>query len=257
MINFNQENKQFNLMTATYNETKGFKYDFAVLPWGSTEPHNYHLPYLTDSYLTQDLAIDAVAKAYEKGNIKGMVLPPMYMGSQSPVLRELPFSIHTRYETQKAILEDIVSSLCYEGIDTLVILNGHGGNNFKNMIRDLAVDYPDFIVVSCDWYSILTNGEITDARGEVHSGEMETSIMMYYHPNLVDLSAAKEFVYKNNKKRNLQEGLPWLPIDPKPIVATELTNPQNATEEKGKEYAEAVAEKLITLFMELTGRENF
>lgn len=257
MINFNQENKQFNLTTATYNETKGFKYDFAVLPWGSTEPHNYHLPYLTDSYLTQDLAIDAVAKAFEKGNIKGMVLPPLHLGSQSPMQRELPFCIHTRYETQKAILKDIVASLDYQGIDTLIILNGHGGNNFKNMIRDLAVDYPDFSLVSCDWYSILTNGEITDERGEFHAGEMETSVMMYYHPNLVDLPAAKESIFKNNKKRMLQEGLPWLPIDTNLMTNNELSNPQNATEEKGKEYAEAVAEKLITLFMELTGRENF
>jgi creatinine amidohydrolase len=257
MLNLNQQNKQFNLTTATYNETKGFKYDYAVLPWGSTEPHNFHLPYLTDSYITHDLALEAVAKVYEQSNIKGMVLPPMNMGSQSPMMRELPFSIHTRYETQKAILKDIVASLDFQGIDVLVILNGHGGNNFKNMIRDLAVDYPDFILVSCDWYSILSNGEITDARGEIHSGEMETSIMMYYHPDLVDISVAKEIVHKNNKRRMLQEGLPWLPSEPKSNINAELSNPQNATEEKGKEYAEAVTEKLATLFTELTGIDNF
>ena len=257
MINLNQKNKQFNLTAATYNETKGFKYDFAVLPWGSTEPHNFHLPYLTDSYITQDIAIDAVAKAYELGNIKGMVLPPLHMGSQSPMLRELPFSIHTRYETQKAILKDIVASLDYQGIDTLVILNGHGGNNFKNMIRDLSVDYPDFMLVSCDWYSILTNGEVTDARGEIHSGEMETSVMMYYHPDLVDLTAAKENINKYSKRRLLQEGLPWLPFDTRTNISNDLSNPLEATEEKGKEYAEAVVEKLVNLFMELTGRDNF
>ncbi len=260
MINFNLNNKQFNLTTATFSETKGYKYDFAVLPWGSTEPHNYHLPYLTDSYLAQDLAVDAVAKANEQSNIKGMVLPPIHLGSHGPIQRELPFCIHARYETQKAILTDIVDSLRHQGINTLVILNGHGGNNFKNMIRDLAVDYPDFTIVTCDWFSILTNGAITEERGSFHAGEMETSTMLYYHPNLVDLSAAKEILNKNNNARLLQEGLPWLPCEntsgPK---ASELnqSNPLNATEEKGKEYAESVVLKLVSLFVMLMRKDNY
>ena len=119
------------------------------------------------------------------------------------------------------------------------------------------MDYPDFMLVSCDWYSILTNGEITDSRGEVHSGEMETSVMMYYHPDLVNIDAAKESTHKYNKKRMLQEGLPWLHSEPKHTVGNDLSNPQNATEEKGKEYAEAVTEKLVILFTELTGLDSF
>lgn len=260
MINFNQKNKQFNLTTATYSETKGFKYDYAVLPWGSSEPHNYHLPYLTDSFLAQDLAVDAVAMTDEQSNIKGMVLPPIYLGSQGPMQRDMPFCIHARYETQKAILTDIVVSLDHQGINNLVILNGHGGNNFKNMIRDLAVDFPDFAIVSCDLFSLLTNGEVKDERGSFHAGEMETSTMMYYHPNLVDLSTAKEIINKNNNGRVLQEGLPWLPMDnlsgPK---ASELSqsNPLNATEEKGKEYAESVVMKLVSLFVMLMRKDNY
>lgn len=260
MINFNQRYKQFNLTTATYTETKGIKYDFAVLPWGSTEPHNYHLPYLTDSFLAQDLAIDAVAKANEQANIKGMVLPPIHLGSQSPMQRDLPFCIHARYETQKAILKDIVASLEHQGINNLIILNGHGGNNFKNMIRDLAVDYPDFVIVSCDWYSILTNGEVMDERKGFHAGDMETSVMMYYHPNLVDLSTAKETTNKNNNGRLFQEGLPWLPTErTSSSTASEesLSNPLNATEEKGHEYAESVILKLVSLFVLLMRRDSY
>ena len=43
------------------------KYDIAILPWGAVEPHNYHLPYLTDCILTYEVAGDAAEAAYEKG----------------------------------------------------------------------------------------------------------------------------------------------------------------------------------------------
>ncbi|MBR0286461.1 MAG: creatininase family protein, partial [Bacteroidales bacterium] len=39
----------FDLSAATWGEVrKQDHYDWAILPWGSTEPHNYHLPYGTD-----------------------------------------------------------------------------------------------------------------------------------------------------------------------------------------------------------------
>ena len=73
-----------------------------------------------------------------------MVMPYVTAGSQNPGQRELDFCIHYRYETQKAILSDLVASLYAQGYRKMVIINGHGGNTFKSMIRDLSLDYPDF-----------------------------------------------------------------------------------------------------------------
>ncbi|MDE5805912.1 MAG: creatininase family protein, partial [Paramuribaculum sp.] len=127
-----------NLGTARHS-----KYSIALLPWGATEPHNQHLPYLTDAILSHDIAVDAARLADEKFGIRAMVMPPVTLGSQNPGQRELPFCVHARYETQRAILTDIAASLRAQGLRRLLIVNGHGGNNFKNMIRDLAVDMPD------------------------------------------------------------------------------------------------------------------
>lgn len=84
-----------------------------------------------------------------------MVLPYVTAGSQNPGQRGLDFCIHYRYETQKAILSDIVASLYAQGYRKMVIINGHGGNTFKSMIRDLSLDYPDFLIAGRNLYFVF------------------------------------------------------------------------------------------------------
>jgi len=239
------------LLTANYNDIRTEKYSYAVLPWGATEPHNYHLPYLTDCYLAHNIAVDAVTKAYQAYQVKGMVLPPVPFGSQNPGQFELPFCIHARYETQKAILTDIVNSLNKQGISKLIIVNGHGGNSFRNMIRDLAVDYPDFLVSIANWYNILPQDEYFEEKDD-HAGEMETSVLMHYRPELVDLSLAGDGRYTPFKSSMLREGVGWIPRNWSKVSSdTGVGCPHKSTAEKGKKYADAVCDKLARLFMEL------
>ena len=65
-----------------------------------------------------------------------MVLPYVTAGSQNPGQRGLDFCIHYRYETQKAILSDIVASLYAQGYRKMVIINGHGGKDvYKRQVH--------------------------------------------------------------------------------------------------------------------------
>lgn len=243
---------KFDILSASYNDTRKETYDYAVLPWGATEPHNYHLPYLTDCYLSHAVSVDAIGKAYDTGNVKGMCLPPIPFGSQNPGQVGLPFCLHGRYETQKAILTDIVAALDRQGINKLVIVNGHGGNSFKNMIRDLAVDYPHVLIAISNWYAIVPPKDYFDIPGD-HADEIETSVLMHYHPELVDLSVAGDGTYKPFKARSLREGVAWTPRDwSKVSEDTGVGNPHHSTAEKGKKYAEAVTDKLAGLFIELS-----
>ena len=239
-----------NLTTTSYGKVKGKKFDLAILPWGATEPHNYHLPYLTDSILSYCISIDALTWAMKNSNIQGMVLPPVLMGSQNPGQRELPFCIHSRYETQKAILTDIVASLNCQSIFKLVIINGHGGNSFKNMIRDLLVDYPDFMIAISDWFSVVPQASFFDEKDD-HAGEMETSVMMYYHPELVSLEEAGDGAAKPFAITSLNEKIAWIPRHWGKISNdTGVGNPKKSSAEKGERYAKAVIEKIGRLFVE-------
>lgn len=250
-------NKEIDLSVSCYGKVKDIVYDIVALPWGATEPHNLHLPYLTDCILSHRLAIEAALIAKQKYNVNCMVMPPINMGSQNPGQRELPFCIHARYETQKAILTDIVSSLYVQGIRKLVVINGHGGNTFKSMIRDLSVDYPDFLIASSEWYTVLKAKVYFENPGD-HADELETSVMMHYHPELVNLDEAGKGDFKTFAIQSLNEKVAWIPRNWKKISEdTGVGDPGKASAEKGKRFAEAVADKYAKFFGELAHQELY
>lgn len=232
------------------------EYDLIVLPWGATEPHNLHLPYMTDAILAQEIARDAALLAWERG-VRCAVLPPVPYGSHNPGQRELPFCIHARYETQRAILTDIVSSLVLQKkASKLVIINGHGGNNYKNMIRDLAIDYPDFTIFCGEWFKAVSPKDYFDDPGD-HADELETSVMMYYHPELVRLEEAGPGKAHGWALPTLREGFAWTPRNWQRVSEdTGVGDPRRATAEKGERFAKACAEKWAQLFVELAQAED-
>lgn len=243
-----QTNKGIDLAVSTLADTSAVKYDLAVLPWGATEPHNRHLPYLTDAILSHAVSTEAAAKA---APARCMVLPPVTFGAQNPGQREQPFCIHAGYRTQFSILEDIVASLYCQGLRRLVIVNGHGGNSFKNMIRDLAVSYPDFTVACCEWYAVVPRKGFFDAPGE-HADELETSVMLHYHPELVDMNTAGEGISRPFAMQCLNEKTLWIPRNwSKVTVDTGIGDPRGATAEKGARFAGAVTDKLAEAFRQM------
>lgn len=234
-------NKIFDLSVSNYGTTRSIDYQIAILPWGATEPHNLHLPYLTDAILSHDVAVDAACKAHELYGINAMVMPPVTLGSQNPGQRQLKFCVHSRYETQKAVLTDIVASLYTQGIRRLLIINGHGGNTFKNMIRDLAVDLPDMLIATSEWFKVLPARDYFDNPGD-HADELETSVMMHYHPELVNLDEAGPGKAGGFKADTLRRGVAWLPRRWDAVSRdTGIGSPAAATAEKGARYVNDAA----------------
>ena len=235
--------REIDLSVSNYGVSRSHIYDVVLLPWGATEPHNLHLPYLTDCILSHDVAVDAARKSYEQYGVRCMVMPPIPMGSQNPGQRELPFCVHARYDTQFAILRDIVASLHHQGLRKLLIVNGHGGNNFKNMIRDLSVDYPDFFLLAGEWFKMADTKQYFDHPGD-HADEVGTSVMMHYHPELVNLSEAGSGRECGFTIDALREGRVWLPRrwDLASPEDTGIGDPRLSTAEKGRRFAEAVSD---------------
>ena len=240
------------LSESNYGSVKENKYDLVILPWGATEPHNLHLPYTTDGILSEDIAVDTAIKVWNDYQIRCMVLPPVLYGSQNPGQHDLPFCIHARYETQKSILKDTVASLYHQGFRKLLIINGHGGNIFKNMIRDLYLDYPDFLIASTEWYTICSSKEYFEATIDDHAAETETSVMMYYHPERALLSEAGIGESYPFKMETLNHKIAWVPRHwDKSSRDSGIGNPMNATAEKGKRFADAVVDGLSQLYVDM------
>lgn len=239
------------LSTCSYGQVAGEAYDIAILPWGATEPHNQHLPYMTDCILAHEVAVDAARLAYEQNGVRVMVLAPVPMGAQNPGQRELTFCMHYRQRTQQAILSDIVESLYHQGIRRLLIVNGHGGNTFKGFIHDLIVDYPDMFILSSEWFAVLPGRDYFDDPGD-HADELETSVMMHYHPELVHMELAGEGRANAFALEGLRNKTAWLPRHWNLVTSdTGIGNPRLATPEKGARFAAAVAARYADLLAQL------
>lgn len=237
-----------NLVTENYGVVKELEYAYAILPWGATEPHNNHLPYLTDCYLAYAIAVESVSKTFSKYGIRGMVLPPIPLGSQNPGQTNQPFCIHARYETQRHILGDVVESLCSQGLGKLMIMNGHGGNNFKNMVRDLALDCPEMVIACCDWFKVLPQKDFFEMFDD-HAGELETSVMMHYYPELVHLETAGEGRINKFNIDAFNKGQVWTPRNWEKIAPdTGAGDPRKATAAKGEIFAGKVTDVLADFY---------
>jgi creatinine amidohydrolase len=227
------------------------QYDVAILPWGATEPHNYHLPFGTDSLETARIAADAAQKAWDKG-AKVMVLPTIPLGVQNPGQIEMPFCLHTPPSTQIIILEDIVRALYNQGIRKLVVMNGHGGNDFKPIIREVLPKFPGMFIALNEWFKLVPNSQFFEEEGD-HANEMETSIILHYFPELVlSLEEAGEGKAKTFKLKGLADKTAWTPRQWNKVSEdTGIGNPKKASAEKGKKFVELVSSMIGKFLVEL------
>lgn len=237
---------KFDITTARWGDvSKMPRYDMAILPWGATEPHNGHLPYCTDMLTARAAALEVAAKAAERG-VHLMVLPGIPLGSQNPGQIELPYCIHTSQETQLAILRDIVRSLRRQGIRRLMIMSGHGGNIFKGMIRDLMIEYPEMFICHNEWFAFVPRTGFFEEKEDDHAGELETSVMLHYYPETVDMSLAGSGEFRKFSVEGLNTKVAWLPRDWAQVSKdTGVGDPRKASAEKGRRYMEVVIPKIV------------
>jgi creatinine amidohydrolase len=229
------------------------EYAVAVLPWGATEAHNRHLPYGTDTIETEHVANQAARIAWEQG-ARVVVLPPVPFGVNTGQL-DIPLCINLNPSTQAAVLRDIVASVELARIRKLVIVNGHGGNDFRQMIRELQ-PATDVFLCTTNWYTCIDPVPFFTEPGD-HAGELETSIMQHLAPGLVrPLSDAGDGRAKPFRVQALREGWAWAPRHWIEVTTdTGVGNPRAASPDKGAQYFKAVTGKLAGFLRELAAAD--
>ena len=150
----------------------------------------------------------------------------------------------------------MVDVLKKHNIKRFVILNGHGGNHFKTMIRELSVFYPEVFCCSVDWFKIGDQSQFFEAAGD-HANEMETSVMLHIRPDLIlPLSEAGDGAAKQYSIKAFREG--WATAQrqwTKVSKDTGVGNPKKANAEKGKRYLDHVIDEISDFFVELSKKE--
>lgn len=238
------------LADTNWQHLKDAQFDLAVLPWGATEAHNYHLPYSTDSIEATQIAEASGEIAWKKG-AKVIILPTIPFGvntGQSDIFLDMNLNPSTQF----AILKDILQVLDRQGIHKFMILNSHGGNNWKAMIRELGLLYPKMFLCVAEWFKLGDKEKHFELPGD-HAGEMETSLILHLSPDLVlPKNQWGDGAEKKNKIKSFSEGWVWTERPWSKISQdTGVGNPKAATTQKGEQFFKAVCQKVGQLFYDI------
>ena len=247
------------LAEANYAYVKENPYEVAVLPFGATEPHNLHLPYGTDLFEATILGEKICQAAHENG-ARPVLLPTIPYGTETN-MHALPLAMNLNPSTLTQVTTDLVASLVDSNIRKVVLLNSHGGNGLKPLLRELY-DKTEARLFLCNWFEVLADiyDEIFSEK-EDHAGEMETSFGMAFFPELVIRNedgslAADEGATRESRFEAINRG--WVSITrPWHLLTTNAGsgNPHMATAEKGERMMQLIVERMSTFLVELSQSE--
>ena len=241
------------LAAAAWPEVAAGRHEVAVLPWGATEAHNRHLPYGTDTIQAGAVTEAACRIAFEAG-APVVALPPVPFGVNTGQL-DIPLCLNMMPSTQAAVLRDVIRSVESAGVGKLVLVNGHGGNDFRQMIRELQPVTQVFLC-TLNWYAVVDPRPWFDHPGD-HAGELETSVMLHLRPDLVHLERAGPGVTRPFAVAALREGWAWAPRQWTRVTDdTGVGDPGPATAEKGRAYFDAVTRKIAGFLVELAAADR-
>ena len=165
---------------------------------------------------------------------------------------DFPIAIHISQRVLDEMLREIINSLYHYRIRKIVLINGHGGNDFKPLIHRIQSDI-NVYVFQIDWWKVGEDRyfDIFNHPDD-HAGEMETSGALALYPHLVALDYAKDGAARPFKLKGLREG--WVKTSRdfgKLNKHCATANPLAASAEKGRRYLDIVIERIAEFLIEL------
>lgn len=166
-----------------------------IMPVASIEQHGPHLPVGTDKMILDALLRRMIEKGgYEEANV--LIAPVLPIGKSN---EHMHFAGTMTFGTQHyySILFDIAKSIANSGFKKILMMNSHGGNtDMLNMIsRDMRIELGIEVFVFDWWFTPFWNEGLEGLKqsgkyGVFHACELETSLMLAEHPDLVRMDLA-------------------------------------------------------------------
>lgn len=238
-----------------------------VVPVGSVEQHGNHLPVATDTILVDAVVHEGARRVTEE--IPILVTPPVWHG-YSP--HHLPFggTITLEFDDLLAIIEDISESALDNGFDSLLLVNGHGGNIslINSAVKTIGEGTKNSTIHGLTYFHLarrfIDDIRESDLGGMSHGGEFETSLMLHLRPDLVKTDVIEGTPRKRvfeHESKDLMEGgeLSTYRSFDEYSSSGAVGKPELASSAKGEEIFDRLGSEMRTLLMEIHGqhRENY
>ncbi|MGV6876093.1 creatininase family protein [Pseudochelatococcus sp. B33] len=230
----------------------------AVLPVAAVEQHGPHLPLGTDLMIMEGY-LERV-HALLDDSLPVLILPIQSVGLSNEHLA-FPGTLSLRPETAIRAWTDIGESLHRAGCGKLLFVSSHGGNSpvIDIVARDLRVRL-GMTTAAVSWQRFGYPENLFDSaeiRHGIHGGDIETSLMLAFRPDLVRGGESRDFASRGaelaQQYRYLSAGRPaglgWMSQDLNPAGA--IGNASAASREKGEAAAAYGARAFVRLLEEL------
>jgi creatinine amidohydrolase/Fe(II)-dependent formamide hydrolase-like protein len=228
--------------------------DTALLPVGAIEQHGPHLPLDVDAYDAERIAKEVAAACSEP---RPLVLPLVPYGV-SYHHDEFRGTVSVSNETLSRLVYEIGISVARNGINKLVIVNGHGGNGPALHFAAQMINRDAHI------FTCVDTGETSDAEidalaetpNDVHAGEIETSTTLALRPHLVQMDKARSAVSSFSSPYldfSSSRGVGWYAYTDKLSETGILGDATKASKEKGERMWQVMVDRLRELVEHLKG----
>ena len=166
----------------------------AVLPTAAVEQHGPHLPVGTDTLIARGM-LDALREGCP-AELDPLILPVQAVGKSNEHLFAAG-TLTLTAATALAAWTEIGLSVARAGIRKIAIVNSHGGNLdlVSILSRELRVR-AGMLAVRCQWGSFGHPEGMYPAHElahGIHGGCVETSLMLHFRPEAVDMTRAIRF----------------------------------------------------------------
>ena len=230
----------------------------AILPIAAVEQHGPHLPVGVDSILNRGCIDLLIERAPADLDIR--ILPVQQVGKSNEHLWAKGTVTHTAHTLIDAWFE-LGQSVSRAGVKKLVFINSHGGNEeiMGIVARELRVR-EQMLVVKTGWTRFQPpDGMLTDVekRHGIHAGDLETSLMLHFRPDLVRMEKAQDFrsIAARDEQRfkflrpTGTHAYSWIASDLNPNGA--VGNATNASAERGRIFADTEVTGMLELLREV------